>query len=338
MLERLFSKKRDRKHHRVVVYMLSLICIVLYSSLTSCAQDLPKELITIQPGTWRSATIFTHIIWKDLLFYAGGAGADGGDPRHEMEIGVFYLSGPASGYHHENNPVITRAQFGLDKPGKGITPLSIFDRGDSLFMFCTSRPDDDLNPHIVVISASTDDPFSWGNYTTVVDEAFSGKENNHGASVIVNPDDAGKLLLYFAALTPPEDYRILLAEVPVTNVADPAAYTLLNDYSNAVLQREGSKTNYPHMIYNEARQEYELWYSGHTIDNKATRSSFKTVSTQKDSFQPATEAIVNPSGMSSRNDNVYATGPKAYGNHLYYSGRNEADGNYLSVFYHFIDE
>lgn len=315
-----------------------LIGIALHSSMPTFSQEPPKELITILPNTWKSATIFTHIIWKDLLFYGGGSGTDGGDPRHEIEIGVFHLTEPASGYHHENNPVITRAQFGLDQPGKGITPLTIFDRGDSLFMFCTSRPDDDLNPHIVIISASVEEPYTWGNYKTIVDEAFSGKENNHGASVITDPDDSTRLLLYFAARTAPDDYRILLAGVPIAQVADSGAYRLLNNYSNPVLQRTGAKTNYPYVRYNEAQQEYELWYSGETIGNPATRSCYKTVSKQKDSFQPATEAIVNASGMSHRNDNVYATGPKAYENHLYYSGRNETSGNYLSIFYLDLDK
>ncbi len=316
--------------HKLLPYPIFLL---LFSVTFSFSQELPKELITTKPNSWRSATIFTHVIWKDLLFYGGGAGADGGDPRHEMEIGVFHLIQPDSGYHHEKNPVITRAQFGLDQPGKGITPLSIFDRGDSLFMFCTSRPDDDLNPHIVVISASVEDPFTWGNYTTIVDEKFSVKENNHGASAIVSPDDPGKLLLYFAALTPPQAYRILLAEVPIDKVSDPRAYALLNNYENAVLKREGAKNNYPYVIYHENRKEYELWYSGQTMDNPKTRSCYKTSSKQKDSFQPTAQAVVNPSGISDRNDNVYATGPKVYGNHLYYSGRNKKSGNYLSIFY-----
>ena len=321
------------KLHRGTVWTVSFMSIWLQIPLPSLAQNLPKEIITTKPNTWRSATIFTHVIWKDLLFYGGGSGADGGDPRHEIEIGVFHLTEPDSGYHYENNPVITRAQFGLDAPGKGITPLSIFDRGDSLFMFCTSRPDDDLNPHIVLISADVDDPYTWGNYKTVIDEAFSGKENNHGASALVNPDKSDHLLLYFAALSAGEDYRILLAEVPVADVSDPAAYTLLNNYDHAVLQRDSAKTNYPYVRFDETRGEYELWYSGHTIGNPETRSSFKAVSKQKDSFQPATEAVVNPSGMSDRNDKVYATGPKVYRNQLYYSGRNEKHGNYLSIFY-----
>ncbi len=317
---------------------LFMLYIFLLLSLPSFAQNFPKEIITTKPNSWRSATIFTHIIWKDLLFYGGGAGADGGDPRHEMEIGVFQLSGPAAGEHHANNPIITRAQFGLDKPGKGITPLSIFDRGDSLFMFCTSRPDDDLQPHIIVISASVDNPFRWGNYRTVVDDAFSGKENNHGASVITDPDDPTNLLLYFAARTAPDDYRILLAKVPVADVSNPIAYTLLNDYAHAVLQREETKTNYPHVVYNKTRREYTLWYSGETMGNPATRSCFKTVSKHKDSFQPADESIVDASVQPDRNDNAYATGPKAYGKHLYYSGRKEANGNYLSIFYINTDE
>lgn len=319
--------------HEGIVWTVSLILLGFQIPSLSSAQDLPQEIITTQPNTWRSATIFTHVIWKDWLFYGGGSGSDGGDPRHEIEIGIFHLTEPASGYHDESNPVITRAQFGLDEPGKGITPLSIFNRGDSLFMFCTSRPDDDLNPRIVVISASVNDPYTWGNYRTIVDEAFSGKENNHGASVIVDPDDSTTLLLYFAALTPPEEYRILLAKVPTIKVTDTSAYTLLNDYDNAVVQRAGGKTNYPHMKYHTARQEYELWYSGHTIGNAKMRSSFKTISKRKDRFQPATEAVVHPSGMSDRNDNVYATGPKVYENHLYYSGRNKKRGNYLSIFY-----
>ena len=330
--------KRRTKRYEEIVRMVFFILIGFPIPFSLLAQDFPQELITTEPNTWRSATIFTHVIWKDLLFYGAGSGADGGDPRHEMEIGVFHLTGPASGDHNENNPVITRTQFGLDQPGRGITPLSIFDRGDSLFMFCTSRPDDDLNPHIVVISASVNDPFTWGNYRTVVDEAFSGQENNHGASVITDPDDPTQLLLYFAALTPPEEYRILLANVPTAKITDPSAYTLLNDYDNAVLQRAGGKTNYPHIVYHQARQEYELWYSGHTVGNEKTRSSFKTVSTQKDCFSPATEAVANPSGMSNRNDNVYATGPKAYGNHLYYSGRNARNGNYRAIFYQRLKE
>jgi hypothetical protein len=333
MLRSLILKKGKTIHYYRIAAKLSILFVVLISSRPTFAQNLAKEIITTKPNSWRSATIFTHVIWQDLLFYGGGSGSDGGDPRHEMEIGIFHLTAPDSGFHHENNPVVTRAKFGLDKPGKGITPLSIFDRGDSLFMFCTSRPDDDLNPHIVLISASVNDPYKWGNYRTVVDEAFSGEENNHGASAIIDPDDSSKLLVYFAALTPPHDYRILLAEVPVAKVSTSVAYTLKNDYANAVLQREGAKTNYPFVRYDEARQEYELWYSGQTLDNKGTRSCYKTVSKHKDSFQEAEKAVIEASEISHRNDNAYATGPKVYGDHLYYSGRNKASGNYLSIFY-----
>lgn len=324
--------KRSSTQYRELLWKISLLAICFQISLTSLAQSLPIEVITIEPNTWRSATVFTHVIWKDLLFYGGGSGSDGGDSRHEIEIGVFHLTGPASGYQHEGNPVITRTQFGLDEPGKGITPLSIFDRGDSLFMFCTSRPDDDLKPRIVLVAASVNDPYSWGNYRTIVDEAFSGEENNHGASVIADPDRPDTLLLYFAALSASENYRILLAEVPTANVSDPRAYTLLNNYAEAILRRDSAKVNYPYVRYDETRREYELWYSGHTSGNFNIRSCFKTVSDQKDSFSPAAEAILNPSGVNHRNDCSYATGPKVYKNHLYYSGRKEKQGNYVGIF------
>ena len=314
------------------ITLVSSVLMGLHISLPALSQSLPKEIITTQPNSWRSATVFTHAIWNDLLFYGGGSGSSGGDPRHEIEIGVFHLTEPTSGYHHPNNPVVTRTQFGLDKPGRGITPLSIFDRSDSLFMFCTSRPNDDLNPRIVLISASVNDPYTWGNYLVIVDSTFSGKKNNHGASVIVDPDNPNQLLLYFAALSGKESYRILLAEVPVASISDPTAYTLLNNYDKAVLQRTGSKTNYPYVRYDQERQEYELWYSGHTAHNSKTRSCFRTVSTQKDSFPPATQAVINPSGITNRNDSAYTTGPKVYQNHLYYSGRKEKNGTYRGIF------
>jgi len=300
---------------------------------TSFGQDLPKELVTIKEDTWKSATVFTHVIWKDLLFYGGGSGSDGGDPRHEIEIGVFHLRTPDSGSDHPDNPVITRKQFGLDRPGRGITPLTIYERKDSLFLFCTTRNGEGLNPNIALISASVDDPYSWGDLKTIVNKDFSGKENNHGASVIVDPDNPKNLLLYFAALTPTEEYRILLATVPIAEISSPKKYRLLNDYSSAVLKREDGKTNYPYVRYLSSTKQYELWYSGHSPDNSATRSSFKTVSKKKDHFEPSKYSIVDPSGRADRNDNVYTTGPKVYGNELYYSGRNESRGNYLSIFY-----
>jgi len=318
-----------------LIFKIALVfwlLVGLQVPLPLLSQRLPKEIITTQPDSWRSATVFTHAIWNDLLFYGGGSGSSGGDPRHEIEIGVFHLTEPTSGYHHANNPVVSRAQFGLDRPGRGITPLSIFDRGDSLFMFCTSRPNDDLNPRIVLISAKVNDPFTWDNYRIIVDEAFSGKENNHGASALVNPDKPDSLLLYFAALSGKENYRILLAEVSITDISDPSAYKLINDYNSAVLQRAGAKTNYPHMQYNQERQEYELWYSGHTIYNSKTRSCFRTISAQKDSFQSVTQAVINPSGITNRNDSAYATSPKVYQDHLYYSGRKEKNGTYRAIF------
>lgn len=320
----------------IIISKVGILITILWVGLQSntlSAQELPKELITVEENTWRSATVFTHVVWKDLLFYGGGSGSDGGDPRHEIEIGVFHLTGPDSGYHYPDNPIVTRKQFGLDKPGKGITPLAIYERRDSLFMFCTSRPDNDLQPRIVLISASAENPFEWGGYTTIIDKSFSGKANNHGASVIVDPDSPKNLLLYFAATSPSEEYRILLATVPIDKITSPKAYRLLNSYRSAVLKRENAKTNYPHVHYLESTKEYELWYSGHSLHNGSTRSSFKTVSKQKDYFEPANHAIVDPSGLSDRNDNAYATGPKAYGDDLYYSGRNNRKGNYLSIFY-----
>ncbi len=297
----------------------------------------PVELITIAPNSWRSATVFTHVIWNDLLFYGAGSGSDGGDPRHEMEIGVFHLVTPDSGYQNENNPVITRKQFGLNQAGKGITPLSIYDRGDSLFMFCTSRPDDDLNPHIVQISASVEDPFTWHNYRSIVDEGFSGKQNNHGASALLDPENSENLLLYFAALSRGEEYRILLAEVQVTGVSDPSKYKLVRNYQDPVLKRDGAKTNYPFVSYDANRGIYQLWYSGQTTENSPTRSCFLTESTNKYPFTAPSKSVQDPSGDPERNDNVYATGPKLHGDYLYYSGRKEGKGNYRGIFCRKID-
>ncbi len=330
------------RNKSLVISIFTIVVAVSLAAMTSCSKPLKtskesrklgKEIITIEPGTWRSATVFTHVVWRDLLFYGAGSGSDGGDPRHEMEIGIFHLVKPDSGYHNKNNPVITRKQFGLDQPGKGITPLSIYDRGDSLFMFCTSRPDDDLQPHIVQISASVADPYSWGNYRTIIDNEVSGELNNHGASVLVDPDDEGQLLIYFAALTPPHEYRILLGQMPNDKISDPAAFKLLNDYEHAVLGREGGKTNYPFVRYDQKKKHYELWYSGHTIGNTATRSCYVTRSTVKDRFKPADEIFYEASGVSDRNDNAYATGPKVVGNSLYYSGRREGKGDYQAIFY-----
>ncbi|MEQ9286364.1 MAG: hypothetical protein RIG77_05620 [Cyclobacteriaceae bacterium] len=319
-----------KKYHLIVI----LIGWCLFFICCSPEQGhLPKEIITVKPNSWRSATIFTHVIWKDLLFYGAGSGSGGGDPRHEMEIGIFHLIKPDSGYHDKRNPVITRSRFGLDQPGKGITPLAIYDRGDSIFMYCTSRPDDDLNPHIVQISASVKDPYSWGNYRTIVDHTFSGQQNNHGASVLIDPYHPENLLLYFAALTSPNEYRILLAEVAIKDVSKPEAYILVKDYENAVLGRDGGKTNYPYVRYDRPNKTYELWYSGHTIENTNTRSCYLTKSLTKDRFKPATQIFLQASEIATRNDNAYATGPKVYGNHFYYSGRNQAKGNYLSIFY-----
>lgn len=330
-----FLKNNKIKSIALLLKVGSLIALV-WIGLQSCTmhdQNLPEELITVKENTWRSATIFTHVRWKDLLFYGGGSGSDGGDPRHEIEIGVFHLTTPNKGNQHPDNPIVTRKQFGLDKPGKGITPLAIYERKDSLFMFCTSRPNDDLQPRIVLISASVKNPFKWGDYKTIIDKNFSGKDNNHGASVIVDPDNPENVLLYFAASDPSEEYRILLATVPIAEISSPKKYGLLNDYSSPVLKREDGKTNYPHIRYDSSTEEYELWYSGNSPDNSSTRSSFKTVSKLKNHFEPALNSVIDPSGITDRNDNVYATGPKVYGNHSYYSGRNKNKGNYLSIFY-----
>ena len=291
---------------------------------------LPKELISVKPGTWRSETVFTHAIWRDLLFYGGGSGSGGGDPRHEMEIGVFHLNTPDSGRHDHRNPVVTRSQFDLDGPGRGITPLSIIETGGRLFMFCTARPDDDLMPRIVVIETTVEDPYSWKNMTVVIDQGFSGEVNNHGASALVDPENPDQMLLYFSALTPPAGYRILLATVPLDRIMDPAAYRLLTDYKHAVIKRQDAKTNYPFVRFHEGR--YELYYSGQSIPDRTTRSGFLSISDRKDLFQPSDRAIFSATGIKGRNDRAYATGPAVHGSHYYYSGRMNADGPYRGIF------
>ena len=229
--------------------MKAVTLVLLFFFLTGLTnlvgQNLPKELITVNENTWKSATVFTHVVWNDLLFYGGGSGSDGGDPRHEIEIGVFHLTKADSGYEHPDNPIITRKQFGLDQPGRGITPLAIYERKDSLFLFCTARNGENLNPNIVLISAPVNNPYKWGGLKTIVDKDFSGKENNHGASVIVDPNHPKNLLLYFAALSPSEDYRVLLATVPIAEIACPESYRLLNDYSSAVLKRSTERQTIP---------------------------------------------------------------------------------------------
>ena len=247
---------------------------------------LPKELITVKPGTWRSETVFTHAIWRDLLFYGGGSGSDGGDQRHEMEIGVFHLTTPDSGRHDERNPVVTRSQFGLNGPGKGITPLSIIETGGRLFMFCTARPSDDLMPRIVVIEATVEDPYTWKNMTVVIDYRFCGEAKGHGASALIDPENPEHLRLYSSALTPPHVYRILLATVPLERITNPAAYCLLNDYEHAVITREDAKTHYPFACFHEGH--YELSYSGQSIPDRTIRSGFLSVLDRKDVFNPPT--------------------------------------------------
>ena len=266
------------------------------------------------------------------MFYGGGSGLGGGDPRHEMEIGVFHLTGLDSGYHDERNPIVTRAQFNLDHPGRGITPLSMVEWQGRLFLYCTARPDKDLQPRIVVIEATIDDPFAWKNFTVVIDREFSGEANNHGASALIDPDDPTQLLLYFSALTPPADYRILLATVPLAQIMERSSYRLLKDYEHPVLQRHGAKANYPFVRYDAEKRHYELWYSGHSLSNPQTRSSFRSISRVKDSFTAAKQAIVEPSGDPSRNDAAYATGPKFYEGRVYYSGRRTARGDYRGIF------
>lgn len=296
------------------------------------------QIIGTKPGSWRRATVFTHAIWRDILFYGGGAGMDGGDPRHEIEIGAFHLGEigkrdlPSFGTQNPGNPIITRAQFGLDQPGKGITPLSILQDDDRLYMFCTSRPDDDLNPRIVVITASVDQPLQWGGYTVVIDEALSGCRNNHGASVIVNPDQPTEVLVYFAACTPPNGYRILLATVPLEGLLDSDQYELRKSYADPVLQRENAKTNYPFVRYLPDRREFEMWYSGHLRSGSPARACFVTRSKHNDFFAPAERPSVSPSGVAGRDDRAYTTAPKVHDGSIYYSGRSDYRGDYVGIF------
>ncbi len=290
------------------------------------------ELIAATPGTWRAKTVFTHAIWKDLLFYGGGAGLDGGNPRHEMAIGLFYLDGPMAGRQHQANPIVRRTQFGLDGPGQGITPLSIVEHEDELYMFCTSRPDPDLQPRIVVISASVAEPTRWDNYTVVIDPSFSGQANNHGAAALIDPEDRSQLLLYFAALTVPAEYRILLARVPLDRILDPSAYVLTKGYDDPVLKRDDGKTNYPFVRYDADLRLYELWYSGHSLADPAKRACYVTRSSRPDAFQPSGQMAIDASGDPDRNDCAYATGPAIHNNTIYYSGRREGNGVYRSIF------
>jgi hypothetical protein len=199
-------------------------------------------------------------------------------------------------------------------------------------MFCTSRPDPDLQPRIVLISASVEDPYTWGGYRVLINGKLSGQENNHGASVLIDPDRPGFLLLYFAARSSQNEYRILLATVPVEKVSNPDSYQLLNDYQHPVLARDDAKVNYPFVQYDQNTKNYTLWYSGQTIGNPATRSCYRTSSILKDNFQPASSSILDASGAAGRNDRAYATGPKINQGYLYYSGRQETRGNYLSIF------
>jgi len=289
-----------------------------------------EPLVTTRPDSWRSATVFTCAAWKDLLFFGGGAGADGGDPRHEIEIGVLRL-GDDGGFHPDN-PIITRTQFDLDRPGRGITPLAIVEHRRRLFMFCTARPAADLQPHLVVIEAAVDDPFTWRGLATVIGPELTGEANHHGAATLIDPDDPERLLVYFAARTPPAEYRILLAEVPLDRIKESAAYRLVRDFDSPVLERDGAKANYPFVRHDREHDEFELWYSGHAIDDPSTRASFVTRSRDPRRFEPATRAAIEPARGSDRDDAAYATGPKVHDGFLYHSGRPRARGPYRAIF------
>lgn len=314
----------------VKIWSQHILCLLAIWPL--CAMPASKDLIGTKPDSWRSASVFTHVIWRDLLFFGGSAGTGGGDPRHEMEIGVFRINGPDAGSFHPGNPIVTRAQFGLDRPGRGITPLSMFEDHGRLYLFCTARSGVDLHPRIAVIEAGVGDPFSWTNLTEVIGPELSGQANNHGVSVLRDPEDPTRLLVYFAARTEPTSYRILLAIVPVEEIMNPSAYRLLRGYENPVLSRENAKANYPFVRHFPDRKEYELWYSGQSIDDPRTRSIFVTRSKSKDTFVPAPEAMVKPSLDPQRNDAAYATGPKVHGGYLYYSGRRTSGGDYRGIF------
>ncbi len=274
----------SRRSHWITATLMTVLLMCLVSQDAMGQQPLQQtqmalQIIGTKVGTWRSATVFTHAIWNDMLFYGGGSGSGGGDPRHEIEIGVFHLgNGPRAtgpdrvGFHDPGNPIITRAQFGLDLPGRGITPLSILEYDGTLYMFCTSRPKDGLDPCIVIITASVAEPLDWGNYCVIVDSSLSDCANNHGASAMINPDDSSEVLVYFAACSPPDEYRILLASVPIDRLLDRQSYKLLRSYDDPVLKRVGAKTNYPFVRYDAVDRIYELWYSGHSTANPNTRS------------------------------------------------------------------
>ncbi|NJN28729.1 MAG: hypothetical protein HC819_23490 [Cyclobacteriaceae bacterium] len=135
--------------------------------------------------------------------------------------------------------------------------------------------------------------------------------------MLPDPDHPDNLLIYFAAQSGKEDYRILLAEILVEKISDLTAYKMLRDYDHAVLQRLHAKANYPYGQYHQEKKIYELWYSGQSIGNKDKRSCFLSTSKNKYRFEPSLEAIIKPSDDSSRNDYAYSTGPKIYGNDLY---------------------
>ena len=269
-----------------------------------------------------------------MLFYGGGSGSNGGDPRHEIDIGVFYLKKdhPRFGTQHPCNPVITRAKFSLNKPGQGITPLSILESNGWLYMFCTSRPHKDLDPRIVVIKASVNEPLKWNHYSVVIDASVSKCKHNHGASAMINPENKTEVLVYFAACSPPNDYRIMLASVPLDKILDKASYKLLRTYEKPVLFRQNAKANYPYVRYDSQQKLYELWYSGHTRPGSRSRSCFVTRSPRPDQFEPAKEPIISPSFQDHRNDKVYATGPKHYNDQVFYSGRKDARGPNRGIF------
>lgn len=291
-------------------------------------------------AAWGTSSVFGRAILKHptegQIMYFGASNSAVGDARAEISIGAYIMSSPTTGRFYTNNPIIDRNNIGLGGTRSGFQPFDVIQIGNTIYLFGTKR--DNQTGTISVMTADINTPFDFGTtITEVITPTVSGVNGDqHGASVMLNPDNSNELLIYFAANQTGVlggEYQIYLASVTLGNILNSGSYSMLNA-GNPVMERwttQSVKANYPYIEYSEG--EYTLWYSGQIPnDSNSRRACYKSTSTDKTAFTHIEEPVISGSLLgTNRKDNIYATAPYRVGNYIYYQGRPTAAGDYEGI-------
>ncbi len=256
---------------------------------------------------------------SDYWIFYSGAG-DTKSQNHETSIGLAISGDVEAPSKYGSNPVINRSAVNLSGNSQGISVFDIKLIESKYYMFLMANYSD--TDFRIAMMESTD-LLTWSNFTVVLSDNYK----DHCPYIIEDPDDASRLIMYFAYIpSEGEVFRIGRATADKTS-----PYTWTYDLeNNPILYNEGKNILYPFVEYSEGT--YTMYFGKYP--ETGYFRIYETSNTVGTSFPDSDTVLVNY-GESETWDDSYVSVPRKYisGNHewIYYAARASGSNVYTGI-------